>query len=412
MDGSAGVLLLALVVLAAVGMLGWWLGRQQQQATRTALGEVRDELTRQQQTELLALGDRHRAELDRAVLALRRAAADELGDHHRQGEQALQSRKQLIDAELARVAGTLEQLTGLIRRLEADRASQLGGVTEQLGAVTRTHAELAATTGALREALTSSQARGQWGERLAEDVLRAAGFVEGVSYRTQTTTVQGNRPDITFLLPGDRVLHLDVKFPLANYLAMLEADAEVDREARLAAFLADVRARVRELATRDYRDPEGGTLDLVLLFLPNEAVYGFVHEHDPTLLDDALARKVVLCSPSTLFAVLAVIRQAVDAFAVERTSNEMLTLLAGLSDQWRRVVEVLERLGRGLDQTTRAYEELTGPRRRQLERRLAAVDELRRERGLPDAVDVAAVDGADAEADPASGEVPGPPPVP
>ncbi len=392
MDGSAGALL-ALVVLAAVGLLGWWLARQLQQATRTALSEVRDELTRQQQAELLALGDRHRAELDRAVLALRRAAADELGDQHRQGEHALQTRKQLIDAELARVAGTLEQLNGLVRQLEADRATQLGGVTEQLGAVSRTHAELAATTGALREALTSSQARGQWGERLAEDVLRAAGFVEGVSYRTQTTTPQGNRPDVTFLLPGDRVLHLDVKFPLANYLAMLEAEGEADREARLAAFLTDVRARVRELATRDYRDPEGGTLDLVLLFLPNEAVYGFVHEHDPTLLDDALARKVVLCSPSTLFAVLAVIRQAVDAFAVERASDEMLTLLGGLSDQWRRAVEVLERLGRGLDQTTRAYEELTGPRRRQLERRLAAVDELRRERGLPAVSEDGAGDG-------------------
>jgi len=391
-DGSAGALL-ALVVLAAVGLLGWWLARQLQQATRTALSEVRDELTRQQQAELLALGDRHRAELDRAVLALRRAAADELGDQHRQGEHALQTRKQLIDAELARVAGPLEQLNGLVRQLEADRATQLGGVTEQLGAVSRTHAELAATTGALREALTSSQARGQWGERLAEDVLRAAGFVEGVSYRTQTTTPQGNRPDVTFLLPGDRVLHLDVKFPLANYLAMLEAEGEADREARLAAFLTDVRARVRELATRDYRDPEGGTLDLVLLFLPNEAVYGFVHEHDPTLLDDALARKVVLCSPSTLFAVLAVIRQAVDAFAVERASDEMLTLLGGLSDQWRRAVEVLERLGRGLDQTTRAYEELTGPRRRQLERRLAAVDELRRERGLPAVSEDGAGDG-------------------
>lgn len=403
MDGPAGVVLVALVLLVAVGLLGWWLGRRQQQVTRAALGEVRDELTRRQQAELLALGDRHRAELDRAVLALKQAAADELGDHQRQGEQALQTRKQLIDAELTRVAGTLEQLTDLIRRLDADRAAQLGGVTEQLGAVTRTHAELAATTGALREALSSSQARGQWGERLAEDVLRAAGFVEGVSYRTQTTTAKGNRPDITFLLPDERVLHLDVKFPLANYLAMLEAESEVDRAARLAAFLADVRARVRELADRDYRDPEGGTLDLVLLFLPNEAVYGFVHEHDPTLLDDALARKVVLCSPSTLFAVLAVIRQAVDAFAVERTSDELLTLLAGLGDQWRRLVEVLERLGRGLDQTTRAYEELTGPRRRQLERRLAAVDELRRERGLPDAP------GGPGEV---PGEVPGPPSVP
>jgi DNA recombination protein RmuC len=82
----------------------------------------------------------------------------------------------------------LREVTETLGRFEADRAEQFGRMGEQLQGVARSHRDLASTTGALREALASSQARGQWGERMVEDVLRAAGFVEGVNYRTQVTT--------------------------------------------------------------------------------------------------------------------------------------------------------------------------------------------------------------------------------
>ncbi|MFW5933845.1 MAG: DNA recombination protein RmuC, partial [Actinomycetota bacterium] len=104
--------------------------------------------------------------------------------------------------------------------------------------------------------------------------------------------------------------------------------------------------------------------------------------HDPTLLDDALARKVVLCSPTTLFAVLAVIRQAVDRVALERVSDEILQLLAGFADQWERFVAAMDKVGRGLETTTRAYEALATTRRGQLEKQLQRIDELRRDRGV------------------------------
>src|SRR5690606_11144593 len=112
---------------------------------------------------------------------------------------------------------------------------------------------------------------------------RLAGLVEGVSYVKQRATRAGTIPDVTFLLPGGQVLHMDVKFPVANHVRWCEAPPGPERDALLAAFLKDVRQRVRELTGRGYVDPAGGTLDYVLLFLPNEAIYGFVHEHDPTL---------------------------------------------------------------------------------------------------------------------------------
>jgi DNA recombination protein RmuC len=321
-------------------------------------------------------------DLQQAVDTLVAVAGEQLEARARAGASHLDARKELIDEELARMRETLREVTSLVQRVESERAGQLGQVSAQLEGVARTHAELGRTTSALREALTNSQTRGQWGERMAEDVLRAAGFVEGINYRTQVTTRQGTRPDVTFLLPGDRVVHMDVKFPLGRYLAMLEASGATERDRARDDFLKAVRARVKEVATRGYIDEQDGTLDCVLLFIPNEQVHAFVHEQDPTLLDDALAAKVVLCAPSTLFAVLAVLRQAVDAFALERTSDEILQLLAGFADQWSRFTDQLDKVGRGLDTTQKAYDALASTRRNQLERQLDRVAELRSSRGV------------------------------
>jgi DNA recombination protein RmuC len=145
-------------------------------------------------------------------------------------------------------------------------------------------------------------------------------------------------------------LHMDVKFPLSNYLRYLEADNDAERERYRKDFLRDARGRVSELAKRDYIDPEE-TVDCVLLFIPNEQVYGFIQMEDPDLLETALRHKVVLCSPTTLFAVLAVIRRSVDAFALERTSDEILEVLAGFADQWERFTDGMDKVGRGLETT-------------------------------------------------------------
>jgi DNA recombination protein RmuC len=217
---------------------------------------------------------------------------------------------------------------------------------------------------------------------MADDVLRAAGLVEGISYRKQSATAAGTIPDFTFLLPGGRVLHMDVKFPVDNYLRYLEAVSDRERDQHAISFVRDVRARVRELSGRVYIDPDE-TLDEVLLFIPNEAVYAFVHSHDRDLVEVALRQKVVLCSPSTLFSVLAVIRQAVEQTQLQRTSDEILACLASFERQWGKFAEALDKVGRSLDTVRRSWDDLAGTRRRQLERELDRVDELRTRRDLP-----------------------------
>lgn len=298
-------------------------------------------------------------------------------------DQRLGATRSLIDGQLRSLSEELARMTAVVGRLDTERARQHGELTAQLRATVDQTASLTVTADALRTVLASPTARGQWGERIAEDVLRVAGLVEGVTFVRQKAIAGGTVPDFTFLLPGDLVLHMDAKFPMANYARCLEAGSDAERNLRCRAFLGDVRARVRELTTRGYVDPAGGTVDYVLLFIPNESVYVFVHQHDPGLLDAALASKVVLCSPLTLFAMLAVIRQAVDAFALERSSGEVLSALGAFSGQWGRFCQSLDKLGRAVDGVERAFGEVSGMRRRALERQLARVEELRKERRLP-----------------------------
>ena len=105
----------------------------------------------------------------------------------------------------------------------------------------------------------------------------------------------------------------------------------------------------KELTTRGYLDAADETVDCLLLFIPNEQVYAFVQEHDRAILDDALRNKIVVCSPLTLYAVLAVVRQAVDNFRLERTSNEILGLLGEFSLQWEKYVAQLDKVQQRFD---------------------------------------------------------------
>jgi DNA recombination protein RmuC len=140
-----------------------------------------------------------------------------------------------------------------------------------------------------------------------------------------------------------------------------------------------VRARVKELSGRLYIHPDD-TVDEMLLFIPNESVYAFVHTHDRDLVEVALRQKVVLCSPSTLFSVLAVIRQAVEQVQLQRTSDEILACLAAFEQQWGKFTDALDKVGRGLDTVRRGWDDLAGTRRRQLERQFDRVGDLRSRR--------------------------------
>lgn len=315
-----------------------------------------------------------RAAVDTAV----QVAQSKLGDAVSAGQRELDLRSQSFEAQVGHIGDALGKLGQLVGDLQKDRAAQSGSLLAQLEQVSHSQQALAEHTQQLRQALASPKARGQWGERMADDVLAAAGFKEGVNFRRQRALDNGAIPDFAFLLPQDLELRMDVKFPIDNYVKALESDDDTTRARHTKAFVNDVRGRIRELAGRGYVDPRD-TVDCMLLFIPNEAVYAFLHEADRDVIDVALGHKVVLCSPATLFAVLAVVRQSVEQFQLERTSDEILRCLGGVTEEWGKFAATIDKVGKQLDTVSRTFgDELNGTRRRVFEKTLDEVDRLRR----------------------------------
>ncbi|MBL8147641.1 MAG: DNA recombination protein RmuC [Anaerolineae bacterium] len=281
----------------------------------------------------------------------------------------VEGEKALIDQRVTELTGRLGQVEALIGEFEQSRAERLGALGEELRSLT-------ASTDKIGQALTSNKARGQWGERIAEDAIRAIGLIEGLHYKTQVKEYKNGtetQPDFTFFLPLDKRLNMDCKFPLANYLRALEAESESERQRYMKTFLKDVRMRVSEVTTRNYIAPEHGTVDVALIFIPNESLYQLIHENDPTLLDFARSQKVVLVSPYTLYMVLAVIREAVDNFTYQEKAQQIATLMREFRKEWLAYTGKLVEVRKQLDLAHNKFSELLGERTTRLDKALEAV---------------------------------------
>ncbi|UPT76156.1 MAG: DNA recombination protein RmuC [Elusimicrobiota bacterium] len=217
-------------------------------------------------------------------------------------------------------------------------------------------------------------------------MLRASGLAEGVQYRkNRTLDTAATRPDFTFLLPEGKKLNMDVKFPLDNWLKLLHAATEDDRARLKKEFERDVKARIKEIQGRGYVSVEEGTLDYVLLFIPNEQVYGFIQENYPGLVDDALAHKVVLCSPFTLYAVLGVVRQSFDNFHFAQATQEVLKLISHFAATYETFKGRFLKLGEQVSKVSELYTDIEQTSFKRLDASVAKIDRVRKGEEKPEA---------------------------
>ncbi len=238
------------------------------------------------------------------------------------------------------------------------------------------------TTDDLRRILASSQARGQWGERMVEDILRYIGFVENINYIKQSQVESGERPDYTFFLPKGKQVNMDVKFPLVHYERFLHAEKPDEQQNEKTAFLKDVKNHLKAIAKREYINPGAGTVDYVMMFIPNEAIYGFINREDPEMIDYALSKRIMVCSPITLYAVLSLLRQATASFMMEQRATEIMQQVEKFKQQWTKFAEQMDSVGKALEQAISRFQKLTSTRSRMLEKPVNKIIELQQTAAL------------------------------
>ena len=352
-------IILFIIGFISGGVLIWFVRQREMQAVQANQKQLEDAFG--------SLSKEALSENQKIFLELARSQFDTL---LKSSDGQLDEKKKLIDNTVRDMKIQLEHLNRQTAELQGHLKESQQGISK-----------LSDTTGQLRQILSSSQARGQWGERMVEDILNFIGLVEGINYNKQVVE-GGTRPDYTFLLPHDKRINMDVKFPLAHYEKYIAAEKNEERDSEKKQFLKDVRFHINTIAKRDYIDPAGGTVNYVLLFIPNESIYAFLNREDNKLIDFSLSRKIILCSPVTLYAVLSLIRQTVDNFAMETQAGEMQQLVQDFKQQWLKFNEKIEAMGKSLSAVQNHYDDLATTRSNQLQKPMDKITGLQLEQEM------------------------------
>jgi DNA recombination protein RmuC len=286
--------------------------------------------------------------LEAAQATLETARAQMTGD--------LAHRQTAIEGVVRPLSDSLGRLETHVRELERAREKAYGSLGEQLQSLSR-------ETTILSTALRSPQARGRWGEVTLRRVAELAGMVKNCDFLEQATQ-EGDgvriRPDMIVRLPNDRCLVVDAKVPLTAYLDAVAATDETSRRAALQRHSQQVGEHVRQLAGKQYWSQFQPAPELVVLFLPGDHFFSAALEGNPDLIEEALARKVVIATPVTLISVLKGIAYGWNQEQLAENAEEIRRVASELYDRVQLVCDHYADTGRLLEKTVEAYNRSVG----------------------------------------------------
>lgn len=269
-----------------------------------------------------------------------------------------------IAAQLTPIAQQLEVLSGRVQQAETSRARQHGALAEQLRASLESEERLRSSADALSKALSSSQSRGIWGETQLRRVVEAAGMLERIDFDVQSSTTDGSsRPDMVVHLPGQRHLVLDAKAPFDTYLRASALPDTADFNAERAQLLKEharaLKGHVDALAKRDYARKIKGGPELVILFVPSEALLSSALDADPALLEHAFAKGIALASPVTLFSVLRAIAASWTQANASEDASRILELATELYERIATMSGHIDRMRGSLEKSVQHFNAFT-----------------------------------------------------
>jgi DNA recombination protein RmuC len=353
--------------------------------------------------ELRASEAAQRAELGAEVAALQATASaltQQLGGQQEQFRE-LSERARLDQAErterergeskvlqaLTPVQETLRTMQQKVTELEAQRSQQHGELSQQLRSATESEERLRATADSLASALRSNSIRGVWGETQLRNVVEAAGLLERVDFDVQSSISSdagAGRPDMVIHLPGGKNIAVDAKVPFTAYLeaSQISPSATGEEGARRDALMKQhvrvVRGHIDTLASKAYWSGLDASPELVIAFIPSEALVSSAMEADPGIMDYAFGKRVALASPVTLWSVLKTVAFTWQQDVLTDEAKQLFDLSKLLYTRLSTMAGHVEKLGRSIETTVRSYNGFVGSMERQVyptARKLQMLDE-------------------------------------
>jgi DNA recombination protein RmuC len=290
-------------------------------------------------------------------------ADQKIGNVHREATIDLSRRQQELGTLVTPIRDTLQQVDAKLREVEKTRIDDSATMRSMLGLVGHTQQQLQLETQNLVRALRSPGVRGQWGEVQLRKVVELSGMLAHCDFDEQPTIfAEGGRlrPDMTINLPGGRSIVVDAKTPLEAFLDAQAATEDGVRSGKLADHVRQVKDHVTKLGAKSYWDALPSSPELVVLFLPAEAIYMAALERDSTLIDYGVKQNVLIASPLTLIALL---RAASFGWRQERltiNAEEISRLGRALHESVATMAEHLEDLRKRMDGTFATFNRVIG----------------------------------------------------
>lgn len=290
-------------------------------------------------------------------------ARESFGKLHQQSADDLGKRQQAIDSLVKPLKESLEKVDAKIGEIEKVRASAYGQLSEQLKSLTTTQGQLQAEAAKLSTALRSTTTAGSWGELQLRRVVELSGMSSYCDFSEQSSVTGEERrwrPDLVVRLPGGQQIVVDAKAPNEAYREAANASDETVRVAKLAEHAAKVRGHIDALGAKDYWAQFQPSPEFVVLFLPGDQFLSGALQSDPTLIDRAITKKVLLATPATLIALLKAAAYGWRQEAVSKNAEAIADLGRQLYDRVATFAEHLERVGKGLETANKSYNSAVG----------------------------------------------------
>jgi DNA recombination protein RmuC len=215
----------------------------------------------------------------------------------------------------------------------------------------------------LSRALRTTYQQGIWGEQELERVVEFAGMQRYCDFDVQLPLPNGQKPDLLIHLHNHRTIAVDAKAPSQAYLDAMNCEDEAVRATKLKMYARNVREIMNDLAKKAYWKQLQPGLELVILFIPNEAMFRAALQYDFGLLDLANEKHVLLASPVTLIALLKAIaygwsqeERAQHVQQIVDHSKELHKELEGWLRQWQTLKKAIQTTSTEFNRVANRYE--------------------------------------------------------